>query len=545
MSDQAQTAPLLSTIPFRRRDRRAALAVSLLLIAALVVSLPVARFDWPRFPAFILIQQSFLLTNDLITAVLLFGQYALGRTRGLSSVAGGYLFTALIVIPHALTFPGAFSETGLLDAGPQSAAWLYIGWHTVLPATIIVFGLRSDDESSAADDRGVRGPIQIASVAAVGGVILMTALATWGEKWLPPLVESDHYTAAARIAVGTLLVLPLVALIVLARKRRQSVLDVWLMVVMFDWLITIALSAFISSGRYDVGWYLGRTFDWLASIFVLIILLSETLVLYAWNVQAAAAERLQRERRLNETEAVLIHLSRVNELGRNVATLVHEISQPIVAISMLAQAMKRSDAQDRLKLLEPLLTSAENAITLLQHLRTFIKNNQPEYRSRGILGTINGAIELVSLGDNLASAVTIDTRYGIDATTAFFDRVQIEQVIFNLVRNAMDAMADSPRRILTIATSRTGADMIEISIADTGWGLSAAVRAQLFEPFVTTKASGLGIGLSICRVIIDAHGGELYAKDNPGGGTIFSFTLPTASADTREDENTVSSGATQ
>ena len=524
MSDQSQSALLLSTFPSRRRDRRAALVVSLLLLAALLGSLPFARVSWPPFPAFILVQQSLLLANDLITAVLLFGQYALGRTRGLNILAGGYLFTALIVIPHALTFPGIFSDTGWLGAGPQSAAWLYIGWHSILPLTTIVFALHNYSES--AEDGDAHWSVQITSATAVMGVLLVTLLATLGHKWLPPLVENNHYTAAARISVGTLMVLPLVAVLVLARKRYRSVLDEWLLVMMSAWLMTIALGAFISSGRYDAGWYLGRAFDWLSSVIVLIMLLSETLVLYAWNARAAASERLQRERRLKEIEAVTIHLSRISELGQNLSTFVHEIGQPIMVVSMLARTMKQSDSASKvLQLVEPLVESAEKAITLSRHLGDLIKNNRIDLRDQEIPEIIEAAIRLVSLGDGSVSAVTINTRYGVDATTAFFDRVQIEQVVSNLVRNAVEAMADSRRRVLTIATTRTPEDMIEISIADTGSGLPSAVRSKLFEPFVTTKASGLGIGLSICRVIIEAHGGELRAEDNPGGGTIFRFTL--------------------
>jgi two-component system sensor kinase FixL len=108
------------------------------------------------------------------------------------------------------------------------------------------------------------------------------------------------------------------------------------------------------------------------------------------------------------------------------------------------------------------------------------------------------------------------------------DRVQIEQVIFNLVRNATEAMSNSVRRVLTLATNSTADNMVEVSLSDTGPGVPADLRATLFEPFITAKESGLGIGLSISRVIIEAHGGKLTAEDNPGGGAIFRFTLPRA-----------------
>ncbi len=123
-------------------------------------------------------------------------------------------------------------------------------------------------------------------------------------------------------------------------------------------------------------------------------------------------------------------------------------------------------------------------------------------------------------------APVVDIRCDPEASAAFLDRVQIEQVVFNLVRNAIEAMSSGVRRVLTLSTKLTTDRMTEISVADTGPGVSADIRARLFEPFVTTKESGLGIGLSICRVIVEAHGGKLTAEDNPAGGAIFRFTIP-------------------
>jgi len=262
------------------------------------------------------------------------------------------------------------------------------------------------------------------------------------------------------------------------------------------------------------------------------------LALYERHAIAVAAERRERERRLNEMEAVLIHLSRVQELGQNVSTLIHEITQPLAAISMLAQASMRlaKGSTDQLReTLEPLAEAAVNAMAVVVHLRAFIKNNQPDRRIQQIPEIVEDAIKMASLAD--ISELAIDTRYQPAATRAFCDRVQIEQVVFNLVRNAVEATAGNAPCVLTIASELTPEGLIQISIADTGPGLPSTVRAKLFEPFITTKASGLGVGLSICRVIIEAHGGQLWAEDNHGGGTIFRFTLPQEPADIAEEEN--------
>jgi signal transduction histidine kinase len=542
MAEELRGSPvLLSALPASRGQRRVAWSVSLLLFAAFLATLPLARISLPHFPAFVLIQQTLLATNDLITAALLFGQYSIARIRALSILAGGYLFTALVVIPHTLSFPGVFSVTGLIGAGPQSAAWLYIGWHAVLPVTIIVFALRREDEGALDESFGVGGAaILRASLAAVGAVVAMTLIVTVGQALLPALIENNHFTLQTRVAVGALLALPPAALLMLARKRPLSVLDLWLMVVMFAWLCTIGLGAFVSSGRFDVAWYAGRIFDWLTSLFVLLMLLSETIALYARNARAAAVERRERERRIQEMEAVLIHLSRVSELGQNVSSLIHEVNQPLTAISNYLSAsleLLRTAHTERLKpILERTVEQAARATEIVRHLRDFIARRESEKRVEDVPEMLEGAVRLALVGIG-APRPTIEIRCAPDASAAVFDRIQIEQVVFNLVRNAIEAMADTPRRSLTIATNLGSNDIVEVSIADTGPGLAPDIRAKLFEPFVTTKPSGLGIGLSICRVIVEAHGGELRAEDNPGGGTVFRFTLPGHIAATLEQED--------
>ena len=124
--------------------------------------------------------------------------------------------------------------------------------------------------------------------------------------------------------------------------------------------------------------------------------------------------------------------------------------------------------------------------------------------------------------------VGAELRLNPEASAAFIDKIQIQQVLFNLIRNAIEAMADRPRQSLVIATAPSGNDLIEISVADAGPGLPAEVREKLFRPFVTTKESGMGVGLSICRSIVEAHGGKIWADPNPGGGTRFCFTVPAA-----------------
>src|SRR5204863_5624906 len=158
-------------------------------------------------------------------------------------------------------------------------------------------------------------------------------------------------------------------------------------------------------------------------------------------------------------------------------------------------------------------------------MRDFVARHESEKHREYIPKLLRDGA-LLALHAAGAPAPFVDIRCDPEASAAFLDRVQIEQVVFNLARNAIEAMSSGVRRVLTLSTKLTTDRMTEISVADTGPGVSADVRARLFEPFVTTKESGLGIGLSICRVIVEAHGGKLTAEDNPAGGAIFRFTIP-------------------
>jgi len=509
--------------------RRAALAVSFLALLVASSTLPFAQTVWGAFPGFLLIQQTLQAANCLSIAALVYGQYSIARTNGLAVLAGGYLVTALLIIVHTLSFPGAVSQTGLLTGGPQSTPWLYVAWHAALPLGVIAYasgslGLYPDkvsDTARAVTAFSVLGAFTISAV--------ITGFLIAAHEWLPKLVESGHLMPASQVAVSTLLLLQLGALLVLARKKPRSVLDLWLMVTMFVSSCTVSLVSLISAQRFDAGWYIGRIFDMLSSTFILLLLLSETVILYERSALAAAAERRERERRLKETEAILTHLSRVNELGQNVSSLIHEIAQPLTAIAnyaaasiVLARDVKSEQLQDAL---HRMAEQVSRATGIIRHLRDFVARAEPESQIVHIPTLLTDAVRLalVGLGGPLPS---VDIRCDPDAVSGFFDQVEIEQVVFNLVRNAAEAMVASERSALTISTKLRSDSMIEVSVADTGPGVSPDIRERLFDPFVTTKKGGLGIGLSVCRVIIEAHGGTLSVDQNPHGGAIFHITVP-------------------
>jgi hypothetical protein len=189
--------------------RRAAVAVSLLALIIALATLPFEQTVWGTFPGFILIQQTLQAGNYLIIAALLYGQYSIARTNDLAVLASGYLVTALLIIIHTLSFPGAVSETGLLSGGPQSTPWLYVAWHAALPLAVIAYasgrlGLYRLKMFDAA-----RIPILLSILSAIAIAAVTSGFMRVGHDWLPRLVESGRLLPASRAAVATLLLFQL------------------------------------------------------------------------------------------------------------------------------------------------------------------------------------------------------------------------------------------------------------------------------------------------------------------------------------------------
>jgi diguanylate cyclase (GGDEF)-like protein len=268
----------VATIPATVRQKRLALAAVVVSIVVFLGIAPFATVQLPAAPAFIPIYQTALILNDVITTVLLFGQYRILRSRALCVLACGYLFTAAMATVHIVTFPGLFAPSGLIGAGPQSTAWLYMFWHGGFPLFVIGYALLKDNQDEprrtvAAILGGVLGTLLV--VAAAG------ALTTVGQQLLPAIMRGNRYTPVMLGVVSTVWLLSAVALLMLWRREKRSVLDLWLMVVCCAWLIDIALSAVFNGGRFDLGFYAGRIYGLLAASFLLLLLLLEHGVLYA------------------------------------------------------------------------------------------------------------------------------------------------------------------------------------------------------------------------------------------------------------------------
>jgi two-component system, LuxR family, sensor kinase FixL len=230
-------------------------------------------------------------------------------------------------------------------------------------------------------------------------------------------------------------------------------------------------------------------------------------------------------------EAELFHAARLASMAQVATTLVHEIAQPLEAIgnyvegSLTLLAHKGPDAHRQV---EAALTEAQGQIDracdLVARLRHFIRKSRAERTPMDLNELVrNWSVLWQAFADSHQVRLHCDLAAGLPLVLA--DRVQVEQVLVNLVQNAIDATADAPRRELAIATRLTGG-FVEVAVADTGGGVHGDMVDRLFDPFTTTKSSGLGLGLSICRRIIDEHGGRIWCESGPDGGTVFRFALP-------------------
>jgi len=241
-------------------------------------------------------------------------------------------------------------------------------------------------------------------------------------------------------------------------------------------------------------------------------------------------EQQQTERRLHELQQGLLHVSRLRSMGQMAAALAHELNQPLTATTNYIRAAVRL-----LDLAQPDVARIRQALNLaveqtlrsgdiIRRLRAFVTRGEVTRQPENLAKLIEEASALALVGTKergIKVLISTDPNLPLGAV----DRVQIQQVLLNLIRNAIEAMDGQEVRELSVGTSRDN-DLILVSVTDTGGGIPPEIEAKLFQPFVTTKQEGMGIGLSVCRTIVEAHGGRLWAEPNPGGGTVFRFTVP-------------------
>jgi len=765
----------LLNLPPTRQQTRWAVAVALCQFAAIALTAPFAGIPLGRMNGFIPAVESVVFVTDLVTSVLLFSQFAAHRLNALLVLACGYLFSALIIIPHALSFPGAFSPVGLPGAGLQTTPWLYWFWHLPFALALLGYGIMSNEKSEPGLARGSSLASIVRSIVLVLALVCgLVLVATAGSAYLPAIFADRTRGIPANVFADYLppaiTILVCLSAFAVLWFRRHSVLDQWLMIVALSVILEVVIVVFVSPKRFDVGFYAGRLFSLLTSTTIMIVLLMETIRLYAnvarsnegkirrlvdaniigviiWDIEgriidcndaflrmiryerndvtngslrwteitppewraadqhrltdirasgtiqafekeyfrkdgtrvpvligaatfdesqdqgvafivdltdrkrdaealrrseaflakgqtlsqtgtfswhsrtekfiwsdelyriyefepganitfekiatryhpedraviAGVAEQVRRgvidfdythrllmpngsikhihvvahgshdkdgqveyfggvqdvtqhnlaDEALNKARTELAHMARVMSLGALTASIAHEVNQPLSGIITNASTCLRMLGADSPNLdgaretTRRTIRDANRAAEIISRLRALFANQKISTEMVDLNEASREVISL-SLRELQTNRVTLRSEFADDLPSIRCDRIQIQQVLLNLIRNATEAMCDvdgRPRQ-LVIRTAKAASEGVVISVEDSGPGIDPANLERVFDAFYTTKTNGLGIGLSVCRTIVETHGGKLWATAGVSHGTIFQFTLP-------------------
>ena len=509
---------VISSLSPSQAQKRLALGVVLgLFVVFFITAGFLSSIQLPRIDAFVPLYAAAVFVTDSITAVLLFAQFSILRSRALLVIANGYIFTALVLISWLLTFPGVFAPSGLLGAGPKSTNWLYIVWHAGFPMFVIAYALLKDADPARRLWQGSAGAAILSSVAMTAAVVCVaTFLVTAYDPLLPPLMLDTIRLPAWYYAAGSMMLLSVVALIVLW-VRWRSVLDLWLMVVMCAYVVEISFP------RFSVGWYAGRIFGIIAGSLILFVLLYEITTLYARLVHAVSAHRREREARLMTGDTIS-------------ASIAHEVNQPLSAMVTHAAAGLRwldratPDLDEAKAAFKRIVVDGHRAGAVIASIRAIFKKDVGTRTSFDINELIGEALGLVR-GELQMHRVSVQAEPNENLPWVKGDRVQLQQVLLNLITNAIESMAASDgARVLGVNSEVQSSSSVMVSVKDTGTGVDPKDIDRIFNPLFTTKSHGMGMGLSICRSIIEAHEGRLWVAPNTPHGSVFHFILPTDTA---------------
>ncbi len=540
----AQT--FFAAMPATRGEMRRAFVTVAILALVFVALAPFARTPLAALWVFIPTYQSALVMCDFITAALLFSQFYFLRSMALFVLACGYLFSAFMAFVHMLTFPGLFSAGGLLGAGPQTTAWLYMFWHAGFPLSVVAYSLfrRGGGILRQGFAPGALIAFGVGTVAALTFALVL--LATAGSTALPAIMEDHHYSPAMAAVVGSVWLMSLAALGALWWKRSYSLLDLWLMVVMCAWLFDVALSAVLNAGRFDLGFYAGRINGLIAASFVLLVLMVENGRLYSRMILVRDLEHAEHEKllALNKDLDAAREAAQAADRSKSafLATISHEIRTPmngvlglleLLSLGPLAPAQRlqvgtiRESAQSLLRIIDDLLD-----ISKIEAGRLDLS---PEPASIAeIVASVTAAYAGVASSKNLILEETVDP--GI-SPWVMVDHLRLRQIMNNLVSNAIKFTERGKVSLAVRLLAREeGHDVVGFTVHDTGIGISKANQAKLFQPFVQAEArttrrfGGTGLGLSICQRLAGMMGGTIEMESAEGKGTtmILELRLPVA-----------------
>ncbi|BAL26694.1 response regulator [Azoarcus sp. KH32C] len=563
----------LATAQPDRGQRRLALVVIGISLAFFAAAVPFAQVQLPKVWAFIPVYQAAFVVCDLITAGLLFGQYYILRSTGLAVLAAGYLYTALMAILHALSFPGLFADQGLLGAGPQTTAWLYMFWHGGFPLFVIAYAeLKGKIPVFDAGVRGSRAVIGGSVAAVVALAAALGALATSGHEWIPAIMTGNRYTPTMIVVVSCTWTFSLMALIVLWRRRPHSVLDLWLMVVAFVWMLDIALAAVLNAGRFDLGFYAGRIYGLVAASFVLMMLLLESGVLYTRLVETHVREREKSAELARLGQALEVVNAALEETNQQLqeaskrkseflANMSHELRTPLNAIIGFSEVLKDGLMGEmpprQREFVADIFNSGRHLLSLINDILDLSKVEAGKMEldlERVEVGTL--LTDSLSVVKEKAAAHVVMLRNEVPEglPPICIDARKVKQILYNLLSNAVKFTPEQGR--VTLRARRVGraeienwttdrplhvrlplppdgfADFLEVTVEDSGIGIKAEDAPRLFQPFSQLDSSlarrfeGTGLGLALVVKLALLHGGTVAVTSRPGEGSGFTVWLP-------------------
>jgi signal transduction histidine kinase len=515
-----ENALLLATVEPTWPQRRLALALGLGLLVVSGATAPFSAMPLPQIYTVVSALLAICFLSDLITAVLLFSQFSIIRSRALHVLASGYFFAALIVIPFGLTYPRLFSPTGLLGAGLQTASWLYLAWHFGFPAAVFSYTFLKDS-THAVPDASVKSAIGWSVALIPIFVCALTLLFTAGNDFVPRLALNETTLSPLVPYLGMLLVLFTAIAFTSLWMRQRSVLDQWLLIATLAFLLETVLSNVLTPARFSVGFYAGVVLLLFNATIVMVILLTETTRLYARIIRSNNALQREQQNKLSSLEAI-------------VASISHEVRQPLGAVLTNSETAVLS-----LKHTPP---DIEIAMEALHEIERDVHRTTEIFKSIGTLfGRTDQQLVSIDINDVVAETLRIMggeiEERGIKAQVDLKPRLphimghrgQLQEVVINLIHNGIEAMSaieSREKRLLTIVTQFDDY-AVTLAVRDTGLGIEPDKMNQVFDAFITTKPLGMGLGLSICRRIIERHGGQISAwSAGEQKGAVFQLTLP-------------------
>lgn len=514
------------------RDRRQALLAMAVLVVAFAITLPLARWQAPAIPQFVPIYDTAIFVLDTLTAVLLYAQFEHLERRSLLVLACAFVFTPLVVAAHALSIPNAFVP-GIVLGSEQSAAWLWVVWHSGFPLFIGGYALlaRTAPTRVAAVEAPVRRVGTIALLGTIALALAAIACVTLGDAAMPTLMRGDaQYSRLTKVVLTATWLVHVGALCTLVwYTRLRRMIDAWLAVTLVALAIDVLLSGALIDTRYELGYYLGRVYGLLGALFVLVVLLRQTVTLSA---MAARFLDFERDARRNAESAGLAK-------DQFLAMLGHELRNPLSPIVTALQLMRLRgvDAQE-LPIVERQVRHLTQLVDDLLDVSRVTKGKVTLRKVHLELSdVVQRAVEIASPALEQKSQ-RLELRLEPTSLAVEADPARVAQVVVNLLTNA-SKYSESGTRIF-VRTERDG-DRARLRVQDEGVGIAPDMLDRIFEPFtqqnqtLARSEGGLGLGLTIVRSLVDLHGGTVAARSGgPGRGSEFIVELPLAYA--RSDE---------